>query len=105
MASAPKPPANPFYIALVIVGVAFLLTACAYCVMAFRAVKQGDPTMASSGQDLMATMHDHGMAIMIVELVLLAIATVGAIGLDDFRQKRAASQTSSPESRPPTESI
>ncbi len=92
-----KVPANPFYFVLVVLGVVFLITACAYCVMAFRAVKLGDAAVRSSDNGLMTMLHDHGLAIFIVELALLGVATVGAIVLDQRRQNRDSANRDSVE--------
>ena len=82
-------PINPFYILLVIVGIGFSVTACAYGVMT---IKQMDPLAAShseSSRALLDFLDDHGMVLMIVELVVLGIATFAAIGTDDYWQRRS----------------
>ena len=95
-----KEPFNPFYACLVALGVAFTVTACAYAVMAFRATRlRNNPSVESSmlptdESRLMAVLDENGMAIMGAELLLLGIATVGAIGLDQYRLSRAENQPS-----------
>jgi hypothetical protein len=81
-----RQPFNPFYAALVIVGVAFTITACGYAVMMVRAARPSDSTAASNG-GLMALLEKRGMEIMGLEVLLLAVATVGAIGLDQWRSR------------------
>jgi hypothetical protein len=91
----PKQPFNPFYTLLVIVGVAFTITACAYALMMVRAT-QPEPDYAAefdlsdNESGLMKLLDERGMEIMGVEVLLLALATVGAIGLDQWRGSREA---------------
>ena len=70
-------------IALVIIGVLFTITACAYGVMT---IKQIDPhAVGADGEHpLMRFIDRHGMAIMVVELVVLAVATFAAMATDQF---------------------
>ena len=76
----PQPkPTNPFYAALLVVGVVFAITACAYCVMTVRSL---DPQAEQQG--LMRLMNEHGLVIMVVELVALGVLTFAAIGTDDY---------------------
>jgi len=75
---------NPFYAALMVVGLAFALTTCAYTVMSFRKL---DP-MLPDEPGITAVMEHHGLKIMVGELVVLAVFTVAAIGTDDFWTKR-----------------
>ncbi len=83
---------NPFYALLVIVGLAFALTATAYCVMAFREVRA--PAAAEAGigaasqHPLVKWMHDNGTKALLSELGLLALFVVGAISTDDYWQRR-----------------
>jgi hypothetical protein len=88
-----KQPFNPFYAALIVVGVAFTITACAYALMMVRATQP----MSSDSADLaslvgetglMKLLDERGMEILGVEVLLLALATVGAIGLDQYRSGR-----------------
>jgi hypothetical protein len=75
---------NPFYALLLVVGVAFALTGCAYTVMSFR---QLDPH-AVDEPGMVALMKDHGLTIMLSELGVLGLLTFAAIGTDDFWTKR-----------------
>lgn len=89
-----KQPFNPFYAALLIVGVAFTVTACAYALMMVRATRpvSSDSTESVSlvGETgLMKLLDERGMEILGAEVFLLALATVGAIGLDQYRSGRA----------------
>jgi hypothetical protein len=80
---------NPFYVILVVAGVVFCLTACAYGVMTVRGIEPDvSTTTANRASGLMAVMDKHGMAIMSIELIVLAIATVAAIATDQFWSRR-----------------
>jgi hypothetical protein len=80
---------NPFYVVLVVVGVAFCVTACAYGVMAFRAVKSGSTTVAVEPEPgLVEFLDRHGVLLMGGELALLALATAAAIGTDSLWSRR-----------------
>ena len=88
--------ANPFYVLLVIAGVAFALTATAYGVMAFREAR---PVAVNTQHDasarqhpLMAWMSEHGETALITELAVLAVFTFGAIGTDEYWQRREAAR-------------
>ena len=82
-----KEPFNPFYVLLVLLGVVFLLTACAYSVMAFLA---NNPRAAGELGDHVLTdfLDRHGVELMAWELGLLAVASCAAMGLDRFRSMR-----------------
>ena len=83
----PQPkPINPFYILLVVVGVVFAITACAYGVMTVRGL---DPHRAGEA-GLVGLMDRHGVTILIAEISILAALTFAAIGTDEFWTRRAA---------------
>jgi hypothetical protein len=73
---------NPFYVLLLIVGMAFFVTTCAYMMMTFADVNsaRGGPEVTDS--PMINFMEEHGNLLMGVELGLLAICTVGAITTD-----------------------
>ena len=80
-----RPFANPFYALLLVVGVAFLLTATSYGVMAFRDV-QGH-SAAQSGSGLMMFLDRHGGLLMGVELAVLVLASFAAMATDGYWTK------------------
>jgi hypothetical protein len=81
-----KEPINPFYILLVALGVVFLVTACAYGAMAFRAIA---PARANvQPHPLTEFLDQHGVIVLGWELGLLAAATFAAMGLDRWRSGR-----------------
>jgi len=92
---------NPFYAPLIVCGVAFCITACAYGVMTVRALQPSVATPASqAGEGLMAWLDERGFALMMWELLVLAILTFAAIGSDSFWERRhltrSPNQTSDP---------
>ncbi len=86
--SAPKnrKAKNPFYALVLLVGVAFLLTACAYTVLAFLDVQGRSPT--TSGSHLMVFLNQYGVHVLGVELAVLCVAMVAAFGTEEFWQRR-----------------
>ena len=83
---------NPFYGLLLVAGIAFAVTACAYGVMAVQEMNP-DRAMANSTANtrLVDFLNKHGAATMIAELVVLAIAASAAIGTDHRRAHRTKS--------------
>jgi hypothetical protein len=76
---------------LLAVGIVFALTATAYVVMAFREARPVAAEAAEHPREhpLMTWMSRHGETALIAELIVLAICTCGAIGTDDYWQRRA----------------
>lgn len=77
---------NPFYVVLMVVGVAFALTACAY---GWSARLKLDPETFDRNAAFIALVDRYGMLSMIVELGLLTVLTFLAIGTDEFWERRA----------------
>jgi hypothetical protein len=84
---------NPFYVALLPVGVVFAVTACAYVVMIMRGRDPQRPVETG----LVALMAEQGVMIMGVELAILAVLTTLAIVSDDFWTRRFGQQDGSGE--------
>jgi hypothetical protein len=99
-----KEPVNPFYVLLVILGIVFLITACAYGVMAYRAMApaQGGDVNA---HPLTRFLDRHGIALLGWELGLLAAATFAAMWLDRFRSQRDQRNPSPPSDADPRREI
>jgi hypothetical protein len=99
-----KKPINPFYVILVVVGAAFAVTACAYGVTAMRALRPTRVVADAPQQNSSLTefMNEHGEQLLVGELLLLAVATVGAISSDGYWIRRA-NQTSEASPEPPEE--
>ena len=74
---------NPFYVLLVIAGIAFAVTAFAYGFMAFQVVNS---LAAEAGRHerhpLFQWLRLHGDAALLIELAVLAVFTVAAIATD-----------------------
>lgn len=81
MSRSPKN-VNPFYVVLVIVGVAFAVTACAYAVMVVKNLEPSRRAAETGG--LMVLLEQHGFTILMVELGLLTVTTVAAISTDSL---------------------
>ncbi len=86
--STEKKATNPFYVLLVLLGIIFAITTCAYGVMAVKMSTAAGISEVVGGDGLMPLMNRHGLSILLVELVLLALATFGAIGTDNYWTKR-----------------
>jgi hypothetical protein len=82
---------NPLFAVAVVIGIVFAVTASAYGVMTFRAIRLGPGDTADS-QSLMGIIDQWGMTLMGVELALLATATVLAISLDSYFESRDGKQ-------------
>ena len=89
-------PINPFYILLVVTGLVFALTACGFGVMTFTDV-HGTEILEAAGAEKVPAGQDHtlfafldqsGMKVMLIELAVLAVATVGCIVLDTWYERR-----------------
>lgn len=91
-----KEPFNPFYAVLLVASILFSISACAYGVMAFTAMRNG-PIVAgpASGQRLLVFLDVHGSKLLTAELILLAIATVGVMAWDQRATPRATAQQTS----------
>jgi hypothetical protein len=80
--------ANPFYVALVVVGAAFVVTACAYGVMAVRMVDTSRAFAAEPERDRFAEFFDeHGVTMLVAEVALLAALTFAAMATDEYWKK------------------
>ena len=93
---------NPFYVLLVLVGIAFTLTACAYGVMAFKVVRtkqsinEQQPGEQNAGAALLAYLDEHGAALLGLEVALLALCTAGAMATDRYWHRRAFGRNGPP---------
>ena len=77
---------NPFYVLLLVAGIAFCITACAYGVMSVKQLHAPhtptDQMIADAG--FVQFMDQRGATIMVIELAVLALATLGAIATDSY---------------------
>ena len=76
---------NPFYVLLIVVGIVFAITACAYAIMAIGEVRASarieDP---QPPHPLLQWVRENGDMALLVELGALALLTCAAIGTDRF---------------------
>ncbi|NBP88002.1 MAG: hypothetical protein EBU59_05735 [Planctomycetia bacterium] len=109
-----RQPTNPFYIVLGVVGFLFTITAASYCLSVLRGIRP-ETASAQRAHPLEELMDRHGTSLLVGQLVVLAIATVGAVAVDHvagerLRRARQAEQPHShlgdsstgPETSPPT---
>lgn len=78
---------NPFYLLLGIVGFLFTITAMSYCMAVLRGVRP-DRAAATRAHPVQQLMDRHGTAILAGELLVLAVATVGAVAVDHMAGER-----------------
>lgn len=79
---------NPFYVLLIVAGIAFSITAFAYFVMALQGAQGRGGAASPAGAALLEFLDDYGAIAMAAELALLAVATVGAISTDRYWIRR-----------------
>jgi hypothetical protein len=95
---AAKKPTNPLYIAALPVGILFAITSCAFVVMMLQG---GDPQVGER-TGLMRLLDRHGVLILVVELAVLGILTVGAIFTDEFWTRRFEAAAANEQRREPS---
>lgn len=78
-----KKPFNPFYVLLMILGVIFAITACAYGVMTVK-MSTAEGISDSSGAWLLEFMNEYGLITLSVQLALLALASFAAMATDSY---------------------
>ncbi len=78
---------NPFYFLLVPVGVAFVVTAFSFGLMAYQQSRPGARSLQGE-VGLMPLLDQHGMTILGVEVALIAVFSCAAIGTDEYWQRR-----------------
>jgi len=91
-----RPPRNPFYVVLGLVGFAFTITAVSCCMAVLRGVRPETATQARMPFDTL--LDKHGTTLLVGELIVLAIATVGAVAVDHVAgtRDRAARDAATP---------
>jgi len=79
-------PINPFFPLLVVVSVVFVVTACAFGVMALRAIS---PAATGGHHPLLAFLDRHGVLLLMVEVAVLAAMAILAMSTDRYWTERA----------------
>jgi hypothetical protein len=82
-----KSSVNPFYVLVVVAGVVFVVTACAYGTMAYRAIAPAVGVEARQA-GLMGFLDRYGVQSLSVELAVLGVASLAAMWLDQIRSRR-----------------
>ena len=81
---------NPFFALLLVVGVAFVVSSCAYGVMTIKFMNPGGPVEQAQVQiSFLEFLNRHGFTVLMIELALLTVCTFGAIMTDDFWKERS----------------
>lgn len=79
---------NPFYVLLVLTGIVFCITCCAYGVMTVRGLHNATATVDSPGVRMMEWLDTNGFRLLLIELGVLAVFTFAAIATDEYWTKR-----------------
>ena len=90
---------NPFYALLILVGIAFVLSASSYGVMAIRGIDRSEPALTQTG--LLGFMDHYGDWLLSIEVLLLGLLTVAAIGTDEIGIRRSKTVEQASEDREP----
>jgi hypothetical protein len=98
--SRPKIVRNPFVPLVPIAGVIFAVSAWLYYVVTIRATSSREQAASEVSEDFLSVLfREHGVAVLSVELVLLAIGTVGAIVFDRYRRRGRKRECRPPDNR------
>jgi hypothetical protein len=85
-----KKAVNPLYPVVVLSGIAFTLTACAYGILMVRT--QNPRTAGTVGDSpLLLFLDKHGFLLLMAELAVLTLASVAAMATDDYWTARRGS--------------
>ena len=81
--------ANPFYALVLLAGVAFTITACAYGWMTYLTIQRHTPATAAaaSQSSLLPLLRQHGSRLLFAELAILSLATIAALATDRLRSQ------------------
>lgn len=79
---------NPFNVVLGLVGVLFTITAMSYCVFVLRGVQSAASNAEAPPAAFEQLMDRYGTAILVGQLAVLAVATVGAVAFDNAEGRR-----------------
>jgi len=83
---------NPFYVLLILAGLAFLVTACTYGVMTYRTL-DAVGVAAADEHPLMTWIDEHGMMLMLVQVLLIGVFSVVAMMTDKFWESLGKEKT------------
>ncbi|MCX7402926.1 MAG: hypothetical protein NTY87_07455 [Planctomycetia bacterium] len=78
---------NPFYYIVGFVGFLFTITASSYCLFVLRGVRS-ESASAGAPHALELIMDRYGTSLLTGQIIVLALATVGAVAVDHFNGER-----------------
>ena len=86
---------NPFYVLLMLFGTAFVITASSYVLMCLRQQRTSPYASVTLPSETQATefdalLEENGLTMMLIELSLLAGASIAAMATDSYWERRAA---------------
>ncbi|MFO0902747.1 MAG: hypothetical protein U0939_07090 [Pirellulales bacterium] len=83
MTDEKKKGTNPFYALVVVAGIAFTITVCAYGLLMVRSMNPAAPG-ADQESGMLAFLDQHGLKVLLIELAVLGVASFAAMATDDF---------------------
>ncbi len=96
---ASKSRINPFYPVLVLAGMAFAITACGFALMMVRGINSSGELDPETATGFIPFLQEYGFTALMIELGVLALATVAAIATDEMWSDRV----DQPQHRPAAE--
>ena len=81
---------NPFYAIVVVAGIVFTITGCAYGLLMVRSMNPSAPG-AEQESGLLAFLDQHGFKVLLIELGVLGVASFAAMATDDFWSRKKSS--------------
>jgi hypothetical protein len=94
-------PRNPFYLLLLVISLAFVLTALAYAVVPVLEQKARDAGEEPPPSPFRDSLREHGWKWLLVEVAAMIGAGLLSMGLDRWRRYRQEHSPEPPPSRPP----
>ena len=92
---------NPFYPFLVVVGLVFAITSCGFAVMMVIDINSTGELDSAGEPGFVQLFRDYGFAALMIELAVLALATIGAIATDEMWSDGLDSATTKGDSHGP----
>lgn len=82
--------ANPFYALVLLAGVAFTITACAYGWMTYLSIQRPTPATAAAASQstLLPFLRQYGSRLLFFQLAILSAASIAALATDRLRSKQ-----------------
>jgi uncharacterized membrane protein HdeD (DUF308 family) len=97
--AAPTEPRNPFYILLLIVGVIFIMTVCAYAVVPVLEEKALDAGTRPPASPFRDSLRQDGWKWVLAEVALLVVLGLLCMGLDRYRRWKQENAPMQPETK------